>query len=286
MTGTDYGWPTDEPTVVIEGPRLTATVLPERGGKISSLRDDQGVEWLGQPDRPVSGPARPGADFLTSEMAGWDECAPTIVECTIGGVVVADHGELWTKGFETSDTGVTVTDDTLGYRFSRDIRPTADGLQFDYRVDSLRGTIPFLWAAHPQFLAPPGTRIVMPKHVKRAVDVLAPGLPELDWHDDLGRIDAIDSGGYRKLYVHPDEPVFEVGLRRPDGAELTLRWSRECPYLGLWFDRFSYRAEAIIALEPTTAYFDSLATAVELGRVPAISPDQPLTWTLEVTVTR
>jgi hypothetical protein len=280
------GWPATEPTLIVTGPRLTATVLPERGGKISSLRDDVGVEWLAQPDRAVGAPARPGADFLNAEMAGWDECAPTIVECVVDGVALADHGELWTKGFETTDLGVSTTDDTLGYRFWRDITPTDDGLRFDYRVESLGGAIPFLWAAHPQFIAPAGTWVRLPGQVNRVVDVLDPGLPVVDWHGDLGHIDSIEPGGCRKLYVHPDEPAFEAGLVRPDGSELTLRWSNQCPYLGLWLDRFSYRAEPIIAIEPATSYFDSLATAVQLGRAPTISPAAPLSWWLELSVTR
>lgn len=269
----------------VVGPRLSATVLPSRGAKIISLLDDRGMDWLGQPDRAVGIPARPGTDFLAAEMAGWDECAPTIDQCTIGGVELADHGELWTKAFEVTDKGVSATDLSLGYHFSRDITATADGLRFDYRVESLGGTFPFLWAAHPQFIAPAGTRLRLPEHVTRVVDVLAPGLPVLDWSDDLGQIDSIELGGYRKLYVHPDEPVFEVGLVHPDGSELSLRWSG-CPYLGLWFDRFHYRAEPIIALEPSTAYYDSLATAVELRRAPTVSPAKPLAWSIELSVAR
>jgi hypothetical protein len=280
------GWPADERTLVVAGSRLTATVLPNRGGKISSLRDDVGVEWLAQPDRAVGAPARTGANFLNAEMAGWDECAPTIVECVVDGVTLADHGELWNRSFAATGSTVGITDNSLGYHFSRDITATDDGLRFDYRVESLSNTIPFLWAAHPQFIAPAGTRVRLPGSVNRVVDVLAPDLPQSDWHDGLARIDAIEPGGCRKLYVHPDEPVFEAGLVRPDGSELVLRWAQQCPYLGLWFDKFSYRAEPVIAIEPTTAYFDSLATAVELGRAPIVSPSAPLSWWLELSIVR
>ena len=218
-------------------------------------------------------------------MAGWDECAPAIVGCTVDGITVRDHGELWITQFATTDTGVSAYDETFGYLFTRDIVSTATGLRIEYRVETAERSIPFLWAAHPQFLAPPGTKVRLPNHITTVVDVLAPGLPRLDWHEDLGSIDRITSGGYRKLYVSPDEPVHSAGLVRPDGSELTLSWSDECPYLGVWLDRFSFRSEAIIALEPTTSYFDSLATAIELGRTPTIHPDTPLSWWVELSVT-
>jgi len=282
MTAPTARWNPKEPALTVTGPRLAATVLPLRGGKIVSLLDHRGVEWLAQPDRPVRAPARPGDDFLESEMAGWDECAPTIVECVVGGVILADHGELWTKAFERTETGVAAVDDTLGYRFSRNIVPTSEGLRLEYRAESLGDAIPFLWAAHPQFTAPAGTRIRLPGHVRKVVDVLAPGLPEFDWSDDLGSIDALEPSGYRKLYVHPDERVFEVGLIRPDGIELTVHWSQECPYVGLWFDRFGYRDEPVIAIEPTTAYFDSLETAVGLDRAPMIESGETLSWWVEL----
>ena len=278
-------WASDEPILVTEGSGLTAIVAPERGAKIISLVDGRGVEWLGQPDRSVGPPARAGDDFLSAEMAGWDECAPAIVGCTVDGITVRDHGELWITQFATTDTGVSAYDETFGYLFTRDIVSTATGLRIEYRVETAERSIPFLWAAHPQFLATPGTIVRLPNHVTTVVDVLAPGLPRLDWHEDLGSIDRITSGGYRKLYVSPDEPVHSAGLVRPDGSELTLSWSDECPYLGVWLDRFSFRSEAIIALEPTTSYFDSLATAIELGRTPTIHPDTPLSWWVELSVT-
>lgn len=278
-------WSSGEPTLVTRGSGLTAIVAPDRGAKIISLVDALGVEWLAQPDRMVGPPARAGDDFLTAEMAGWDECAPTIVECSIGNTIIADHGELWTKQFATTDTGVSVYDETLGYLFTRDIVPSQTGLRIEYHVDATEHSIPFLWAAHPQLLAPPGTTVRLPDHVTTVIDVLAPGLPLREWHHDLGSIDTIADGGYRKLYVSPDEPVFSATLVRPDGRELTLDWSEECPYLGLWFDRFPHRTEGIIALEPTTSYFDSLTTAVQLGRTPMIHPGTVLSWWLEISVT-
>jgi len=279
MTET-YAWPADEEHVEVVGNGLSAIVVPSRGGKVISLRDGRGVEWLAQPDRPVGAAARPGDDFLHAEMSGWDECAPTIVECVVDGVELADHGELWTKAFHHDGPTMSVHDDTLGYRFQRTILAAESGLIFSYEVTAMERAVPFLWAAHPQFRAPSGSWVRLPSAVETVVDVMDPAIVELPWAPTLGSIDTVPREGYRKIYAHPERTVSEAALVHPDGAALTMSWSSTCPYVGLWFDRFTYRAEPIIAIEPSTAYFDSLTTAMSLGRAPVIPAGETLAWTV------
>lgn len=278
-----HPWPADE-SVIVRGDGLTAVVLPQRGGKIASLLDGDGREWLAQPEAPVGPPARPGADFLAAEMAGWDECAPTIVACDIDGAALPDHGSLWTMSAAGDGHTVTFTDDSLGFRFERTIVPASGGLRFDYVVTATRQPVPFLWAAHPQFAAPPGTRVRVPAAVATAVDVLDPALPESPWEATTGAIDDLPEGGCRKVYAHPDGPVFEAELVRPDGT-LSMRWTSACPYLGVWMERGRYRHGPVIAIEPTTSYFDALDIASRRGRTPVIAPDEPLAWTLWIETT-
>lgn len=273
-----HAWP-DEDTVVVQGQGLRAVVLPRRGGKIASLRDDAGREWLAQPESPVGSPARPGAGFLDAEMAGWDECAPTIVACEIDAVRLPDHGSLWTAEGHVAGHTVTLVDDTWGFRFERSIEPSDRGLRLDYRVTTVTRTIPFLWAAHPQFAAPPGTTVRVPVHVSTAVDVLDAGLPERPWEGTTASIDDLDEGGCRKVYVHPQTPVFAASLARPD-ATLSLRWSAACPYLGVWMEKGLYRRGPVIAIEPSTSYFDALDVALAARRTPTVSPEEPLAWTV------
>jgi hypothetical protein len=238
---------------------------------------------MAAPDRPVGEPARAGDDFLTAEMAGWDECAPTIDACVVNGVALADHGELWTKAFDVDGSSMSVDDDTLGYRFTRDVAATAEGIELHYAVTAGDRDVPFLWAGHPQFRAPEGTRILLPSSVRTVVDVMDTDLPVLEWSADLGSIDTIESGGYRKVYVSPDQVVSTAVLMLPTGAALQVSWSSACAYLGLWFDKFAFRAEPIIAIEPTTAYFDSLATAIDNDRVTVIAARSTLEWSVTLT---
>lgn len=284
MTTRADNWRSSEPTTSFEAGGLRVTANPIRGGKIVSLIDSRGVEWIAQPEEPVMDPPRDGAAFLDCEMAAWDECAPTIVACDVDGVALGDHGNLWTKEFSVDGDTMSVFDESLDYWFSRRMRASADELLIDYEVRAGDRPVPFMWAAHPQFRAPQGTRVILPSTVTTVVDVMDPQLPELPWSTDLGAIDTIDEGGYRKFYVHPEQTACSAALVHPDGAALRLSWTAQCPYFGVWFDKFEFRSEPIIALEPATAYFDTLTTAIALDRVLVIPAGGHVSWTLSISV--
>ncbi|KRC62588.1 hypothetical protein ASE14_01800 [Agromyces sp. Root81] len=266
--------------ITVRGGDLTATIDPARGAKICSLLGADGTEWLSQGD-PERAAGR-GRVFVDAEMRGWDECAPSIVGCRIDGRNVPDHGDLWDREFEVADDTVRAIGDSLGYRFERRIRPTIAGLRLEYRATALERRMPFLWAAHPQFDAPAGTRVEVPASVARVVDVLDPATPTVDWDPLLATIDSVAAGGCRKLYADPGFPVNEARLVRPDGAELGMRWSAACPYLGLWFDAGAYSPVPVIAIEPSTGYFDSLETAVRMDRVPVLDKGDSLAWWVDL----
>ncbi|MDQ1552751.1 MAG: hypothetical protein QOD50_2173, partial [Actinomycetota bacterium] len=80
----------------ITGGGTSATIDPVRGGKIISLRGPDGREWLAQPADPSRAPDRGDAVYTLSDPASWDECAPSIDACEVGGRAVPDHGDLWT----------------------------------------------------------------------------------------------------------------------------------------------------------------------------------------------
>lgn len=251
---------------------IRAIVDATRGAKILSMRDSTGREWLAQ----AAPTARRGDDFLTAEMAGWDECAPSIVACEWGDRAIPDHGDLWNAVFDRRGDTVSARGSTLNYYFERTIQPIDGGLRLSYRAEALERDIPFLWAAHPQFAAPRGTRVRVV--VTDVVDVQAATLPVVPFD---GSIDTVEEGGCRKVYLQPDEQVTEAELVRPDGGRLRMRWSDNLPYLGIWFDK-RYSREPVIAIEPSTGYFDSLANAVERERVAMLRRGEPLHWWLEL----
>lgn len=267
--------------VEVRGPGLTARFDPIRGGKIVSLRDQAGVEWLAQGVPRAS--VAVGSNFVDAEMCGWDECAPTIVSCRVGGNDLPDHGDLWDAPFDVEDDGSTATavGSSLGYLFRRAISATSVGLRIDYEVSATDKEIPFMWAAHPQFLAPPGTKVEL-SNVDIVVDVLSAALNEVAWTPTIASIDSLKQGECRKVYVPPNVTVDSARLVKADGSALSMRWSRECPYLGIWFDKAAYSHEPVVALEPASGYFDSLALAIENGRAPTVEPGRPLRWWLKI----
>jgi galactose mutarotase-like enzyme len=195
---------------------------------------------------------------------------------------VPDHGDLWDTVFEIS--GSAVIGHGGGYTFQRSISEVAGGLRLGYRAEATGEELPFLWAAHPQFVAPRGTRVVLPEQVTRVVDVMAdPIVPmPMPWAVELSTIDTVPLGAGRKVYVDPDSDITAATLLRPEGARLELTRSSECQYLGLWFDNSQYNREPVIALEPATGYFDSVERAADSGRVSILEPGRPLEWWIEV----
>jgi hypothetical protein len=84
--------------ITLRSNEIEVTVVPQEGGRISSLRSIQsGLEFLTQirPDRP---PVEPGleASFQRGPCAGVEECLPTVGPCVdcIGGPA-PDHGDFW-----------------------------------------------------------------------------------------------------------------------------------------------------------------------------------------------
>ncbi|WP_061963009.1 hypothetical protein [Demequina aurantiaca] len=258
--------------------RFTVVVDLQRGAKITSLLDHTGREWLAQAAPGANRQA--GAAFTDAEMAGWDECAPTIDACVVDGVSMPDHGDLWDQPFIGDAAHSEVTRDGLGFTFERSITEVPEGIRLNYRVTALREQIPFLWAAHPQFSAPVGTRVSIA--ASRIVDVIDPEEPLTPMEAATSTIDTVDHGKFRKWYADPQEPIHKASLIRADGGVLDMSWSSNCPYVGVWFDNCAFSREPVIAIEPSNGYRDALALAIERDRVVYVEPGSPLEWWVEL----
>jgi hypothetical protein len=89
----------------------------------------------------------------------------------------------------------------------------------------------------------------------------------------------------RKFFVPPEVSIGWTGLvRQNQGDWLLLEWDPdEIPYLGLWIDEGRISHETVVAVEPMTGYYDSLAIAWEKQRVAMIEPGEIKSWGLSVT---
>lgn len=277
---------------------LSAMVLPARGGKIVSLIDKAGGrEWLAQASSPLRAPLRYGSSFVAGDMCGWDEMLPTIIACRYPSadvtrrVQLPDHGELWACEWQvldrTADSILMAVDGrALAYRLVRRITVIDATMHVDYRLTTAE-PLWLLWAAHPQFACTRDTRIALPHQVHELLDVTVPDNPvPCSWPaeaPDHPRALALGEG--RKLYVAPDTPVGWAALVDTDDCWLRLSWDAvRIPYLGVWLDNQAYAPEPVVALEPTTGYYDDLERAHSLGKVPLIEPEGEFLWSIDATV--
>lgn len=173
---------------VSTGP-LELTIIPELGGKISSLRDTRsGREWLWRhPRMPYRRVEHGGSYTALADTGGWDECFPSVAPCAYpgspwAGAAVQDHGELWSQacaweattggpggagGAAPADLSITTRwkGVVLPYSLTRTItlREGAARLRIDYEA-STAGNAPlhFIWCAHPLLAIEPGMRLRFP----------------------------------------------------------------------------------------------------------------------------
>jgi galactose mutarotase-like enzyme len=295
----------DFPAFTLESHITSVVIVPDLGAKIVSLYDKvHQREWLAPPMRPLKQTVY-GADFVSQDMSGWDEMLPTIDACDWQGSHLPDHGEVWSVPWqlESAEEALifSVTGRAMPYRFTRSAKLVDPGcLELRYTLTNIgKSAFPYLWAAHPQFLADAHTRILFPPEVRQVVNVIANdplwgeagaawSWPQAVCADGqlwrLDRVRSVENHACRKFYLPPDEPVAWAALLDERlGCQIQLEWSpRDTPYLGLWVDEGMYNAVPVAALEPSNAYYDSLERAVKNDRVSVLQADQTASWTLRI----
>ncbi len=292
------------------------------------------------PGRPVR-PVAYGAPFVEQDMAGWDEMFPTILACAYPGpglqhgVPLPDHGEAWALPWEVAraaggELTLTLRGRALPYRLTRtatlgqtDVVGSLAGIEavrqppsgsaghthhpedtliLRYTLENLGDDpLPYMWAAHPQFLAGPDCRIVLPPELTEVVNTAGPDVgwgprearyawPEATAPDGRrARLDQVGPpalGRGRKFFAPPDaRPSWAEVRRLESGHWLRLEWDpADVPYLGLWVDEGLVNSEAVVAPEPTTGWYDDLAVAWQKGEVTVVPARGVRRWTLVVRV--
>ena len=299
----------------LENRAIKIIVVPSIGAKIVSLFDKRTQrEWLVGPGQRTFQKVPYGASFVEQDMSGWDEMYPTIVACQYPapgnnrGVPLPDHGEVWPLFWtqEQAEAGAlrfSVDGVALHYRLTRTLTcPDRDTVLMQYELHNLeQEPVPYLWSAHPQFYCDYEAQIILPSEVVEVCNVLPKewGWGEAEtrfaWPEATnfeGKRVRIDSVGpasrhqARKFFIPPDMSIGWAGLvRQTFGDWLLLEWDPDViPYLGLWIDDGRISHETVIALEPMTGYYDSLAIAWDKQRVAMIEPDEIRSWSLSITL--
>jgi galactose mutarotase-like enzyme len=307
-----------EENVLISAGDCTLTLMPHLGGKIASLRVGP-HELLQAPLHPYA-PRTQTMPFSEGDASGWDECLPSVAPCTIrtaaGEANIPDHGDLWRvpwKVLSTTPDSATLRANcfSLPLQLTRTIvldeTPTGWKLQLLYSLTNMGAYIvPWEWAAHPLFAVDPGDRIVLDDG-QGEVEVegsaggsLGPKGERIPWPrvrridgtiSDLSVAQNPTSGIGDKVFAGPfgHDDNFALLERKQLGLRLTVRSGPLTPYLGLWLCYGGWPdapgpKQACVALEPTTANDDSLASAALWSTW--LDPGETVTWPMELHIDR
>ncbi len=298
--------------VIVESEALRLAVLPTCGAKIASLiHKKTGRECLFQLPGERFRRGAYATPYERAEVAGFDEMFPTITECLCdlepwAGARMPDHGEVWSLPWKCETSGSEVRTSVHGVRFPYALTRTlsfahSNTILLRYRVENLSACdFPAMWAAHPLFSMPAGTRIIVPRSARHIMNTV-PG-PALggyggrfdfpiartedgrEW--DLSRIGPPERKVYFKyFFLDTLEEGFTI-LHDPGSREtVALVWPVEqVPYLGMWVNEGAWENWFHVAPEPCTAPFDRWDVARQWGRLPVIPAFGSREWEMRITV--
>lgn len=279
-----------------EGVRLVSEpwdvfALPAAGGRVVSLVDDAGIEWLAQSGRRWKSP--PPALWVDGDTRGWDECFPNIApgRHPETGVPLPDHGDLWAssaKWDEGADVSLRTqwTAPTVGARLSREIAPVSDGsLRIDYSAVVDRATVA-AWSMHLLLSVRPEDVILAGDVQVRVdsaegVDGLEPG-EWLDWASVRGKLPLGEAGWACKLATRPGSAMRAAARKGQRELEITFGRVPRTPCFGLWLNAGGLPGAPElhhVGIEPAFGDCDDLTACVQDESALTLPPG-PSYWTV------
>jgi hypothetical protein len=174
-------------SIVLESTKIRAEFIPAPGGKLASLiNKETGYEYLLQRKNEIYRDQPFGGVFVDGECSGFDDMFPTIDSCKyenepLKGVVMADHGEVWSLpwDYEVDNLWVrmSVKGVRLPYKLEKNISFVGENtLRIDYTLTNLSSfDFEFLWAGHLMINIEEGTEVKVPDDCRQTVTVLTNG---------------------------------------------------------------------------------------------------------------
>jgi len=295
-------------------------LIPELGGKISSLRDTHTQrEWLWRHPRYPYKHVPHGSSYIAeADTGGWDECFPSVAECIYPstpwqGAVIQDHGELWSQvaEFEMDEQEGRVKLHTrwqgivLPYTFTRVITLNENSatVHVDYEVvNNADQPINYVWCIHPLLAIEPGMELLLPPSARFNVGAsFPPNLvsPEqnLQYPFAVSRLNfpalpETSAGRAIKIWSDPLPPGEGWAALRARDGELGMRWDVALlPQVAAWMNFGAWAGDGgapyfNLGLEPCIGAQDSLADAVTQHNLFAtVPPRDSKTWWLEIELT-
>jgi galactose mutarotase-like enzyme len=244
--------------VLLSGGPWELDILPERGGRIASLRLE-GRELL---DQGV-GVDDPGADdFVAGGAWGWDEMVPNVEAASYGGADLPDHGEAWRVSWTVLSTSASQAvmaceGRVLPWRLEREVSLGADAVRVSYALSNRGpGRLPAYWCAHPLFRY------------------------EQDMEVDVGvRLMAFAPGRSGKFFLARGT-IGRARLAWRSGPAVEVAWDPDLtPYVGVWICNGDLGGYRQVAIEPATGGNDRPDPDEP---PPMLGPGEAARWWLEV----
>ncbi|MGA8730424.1 MAG: hypothetical protein WB608_16850 [Terracidiphilus sp.] len=304
----------EKENVLIQSGNAFITIVPQMGGKISSIRV-MGRELLQAPLAPL-GPRTRTMGFEQGDAGGWDECLPSVAPCSVetiaGRADIPDHGDVWRVAWrQLSANGSLVLRAecfSLPLVLERTIQLREDEekwhLGLDYKLTNTGDfSVPWSWSAHPLFATEAGDQILLPASItKMRLEGSGGGRlgvagNTVNWpiatlvdgsRTDLGLVQAPESRIGDKVFAGPlsDNENWCAIYRPKAGVRIKMNFDPlATPYLGLWICHGGWPdgpgpKQMCVALEPATAPVDSLAVTGPWSRV--LAPGECFSWTISV----
>jgi len=295
---------------------IELTLVPELGGKISSLRDTRTRrEWLWRHPRYSYKKVPHGSSYVTeADTGGWDECFPSVSACEYPsdpwkGAAIQDHGELWNQVAETKiveeDHAVRLHNRWQGvalpYTFSRTIKLEAGTslIHVEYEVTNKDDQpINFVWCIHPLLAIEPGMELLLPSSARFNIGGAFPeGLLPLDQETtypflDFPSLPPTDAARAIKLWSEPLSAGEGWASVRANDGEFKMRWDVSLlPQVAVWMNLGAFGMDGgspyyNLGLEPCIGAQDSLNDAVNIYDLYAsLPPHEKKSWRLEIELT-
>jgi hypothetical protein len=271
---------------VLSNQETEIAVIPELGGRISSLKDLRtGRDWMWF---PIGGPKffgnAAGDDFFKSPLVGLDECLPNIAPCSWKGRTLPDHGELWAvpwsvenKDWQNGMLRLSVRLNISPFNFTRTLELQENEIRLTYELHNRSSSKElFLWSMHPLLRLQPGDDLELPASTRALLDRNC-------WVDNLST--AQPEYNCDKLFAGPLSEGWVTVHNHYTGDCLRFEWDvTENNTLGLWLSRGGWHGHHHFALEPANGEPDSLTAAAARNSCGAIAPHATVSWQVSLRV--
>ncbi len=256
-------WYKGRPAICVRSPKLEALYLPQDGGKLASLRDTEGNEYLEQAPGAEYLPLAYDGVYIKAECSACDDMFPTIdpwapSEGEFAGVDYPDHGEVcrlpWQYAIQGKSVLLRCPSPRFHTVFSKTVTPVDDGaISAEYRIENHgKDDFAFLWAAHCMFRGEDGAEAEV-SYPDDAPMNMRFGDPAL-----LGckKMDYAGGKAYKFFYSEPIRGAEGfVAVRYPStGRKIRLSFdAKQVPYIALWINNGEFKGMHNIAAECITS---------------------------------